>query len=247
MDFNFEIGSAESPKGHTFAYFTDMNDPSIIYVTYIVVFPISADIGKYVPPFLMNQFSQLDSNDLSAFAFPPIPEQFSSFDLLKEIVAFRSDDLIYAGYYNSSDPTNMLNIVQTITEKYSKVYNSILDTPDFIKTNVSEQELPSVNAVVYEIMSEKDKLNELSQLVSKFRFACETSNQNSIIESEKDILLLSRYLPDRYDLTKVVGVLKQNDAKSAKLAELYIQRCFHLAQEEYSEVAKLENIINDLE
>jgi hypothetical protein len=87
----------------------------------------------------------------------------------------------------------------------------------------------------------------LSQLISKFRFACETSNQNSIIESEKDILLLSRYLPDRYDLTKVVEVLKQNDAKSAKLADLYIQRCFHLAQEEYSKVAKLENIIKDLE
>ena len=92
-----------------------------------------------------------------------------------------------------------------------------------------------------------DKLNELSQLVSKLRFACETSNQDTMIESEKDILLLSRYLPERYDLNRVVEVLKQNDAKSAKLAELYIQRCFHLAQEEYSEVAKLEDIIKDLE
>ena len=57
MDLNFEIGSAESPKGHSFVYFTDMNNPSVIFATYIVVLPVSADIGKYVPPFLMNQFS----------------------------------------------------------------------------------------------------------------------------------------------------------------------------------------------
>ena len=247
MDLNFEIGSAESPKGHSFVYFTDMNNSSVIFVTYIVVLPVSADIGKYVPPFLMNQFSQLDSNDFSAFAFPPIPEKFSSLEKLKELADFRSDDLIYAGFNNSSDSTNMLNIVQSITEKYSKLYTSTSSTNEISSTNILEHELPTINDVVYEMMSEKDKLNELSQLISKLRFAYETSNHDAMIESEKDILLLSRYLPDRYDLNRVVEVLKQNDAKSAKLADLYIQRCFHLAQEEYSEVAKLENIIKDLE
>ena len=247
MDLNFEIGSAESPKGHSFVYFTDMNNQSIIFVTYIVVLPISADIGKYVPPFLMNQFSQLDSNDFSAFAFPPIPEQFSSLEKLKKLASLRSDDLIYGGLNNSSDSTSMLNIVQSITEKYSKSCTSLSSINEISSTNFSEHELPTINDVMYEMMNEKDKLNELSQLVSKLRFACETSNQDSIAESEQDILLLSRYLPDRYDLNRVVEVLKQNDAKSAKLADLYIQRCFHLAQEEYSEVAKLENIIKDLE
>ena len=245
MDLNFEIGSPESPKGHAFVYFTDINDISKIFVTYIIVLPISADIGKYVPPFLMNQFSQLDSSDFSAFAFPPIPESFSSIDLLKKIANLRSDDLIYAGYNNSTDSTNMLNIVQNITEKYSKSYADISKNHELPNQEINE--LPSINDVVYEMMSEQDKLNELSKLVSKFRFAYETSNKDSIIESERDILVLSKYLPERYDLNRVVDVLKQNDDKSAKLADLYIQRCFYLAQEEYSEVAKLEKIIKELE
>ena len=171
----------------------------------------------------------------------------ANFLLLKKLASLRSDDLIYAGFNNSSDSTSMLNIVQSITEKYSKSCTSLSSINEISSTNFSEHELPTINDVMYEMMNEKDKLNELSQLVSKLRFACETSNQDSIAESEQDILLLSRYLPDRYDLNRVVEVLKQNDAKSAKLADLYIQRCFHLAQEEYSEVAKLENIIKDLE
>ena len=110
---------------------------------------------------------------------------------MKKLASLRSDDLIYAGFNNSSDSTSMLNIVQSITEKYSKSYTSLSSTNEISSTNFSEHELPTINDVMYEMMNEKDKLNELSQLVSKLRFACETSNQDSIAESEQDILLLS--------------------------------------------------------
>ena len=54
MDLIFQKGSKESPKGHALLYFTNKDNPSEIWATYIITLPIEVDIKKYMPPFLVN-------------------------------------------------------------------------------------------------------------------------------------------------------------------------------------------------
>ena len=57
MDLSFEIGDRNFPKGHALLYFVDsLGD---WYATYIVLLPVTVDVSKYVPPFLMNQVDDL--------------------------------------------------------------------------------------------------------------------------------------------------------------------------------------------
>ena len=70
MDIVFDRGSKEEPKGHALLYFRSRSSLEEIWVTYTVILPITVDVTKYVPPFLMNQVGELGPKELSAFAFP---------------------------------------------------------------------------------------------------------------------------------------------------------------------------------
>ena len=70
MDFTFERGSADNPRGHALIYFQSFHDAGELLATYLVVLPIQVDVSKYVPPFLMNQLGEMGAKELSAFAFP---------------------------------------------------------------------------------------------------------------------------------------------------------------------------------
>ena len=50
----FDIGHEDSPRGHALIYFQDSLN-SKIYASYVILLPITVDVSKYVPPFLMNQ------------------------------------------------------------------------------------------------------------------------------------------------------------------------------------------------
>ena len=54
MELNFEIGDPSQPRGHALLYFTDSSNGQV-FATYVVLLPITVDVSKYVPPFLMNR------------------------------------------------------------------------------------------------------------------------------------------------------------------------------------------------
>ena len=80
MELKFEIGDSSQPRGHALLYFTDASSDKI-FATYVVLLPITVDVSKYVPPFLMNQVGDTVPGDMSAFAFPPAPEEIENIDL----------------------------------------------------------------------------------------------------------------------------------------------------------------------
>ena len=75
MSVEYHRGDWVRPKGHAFIYLRNSLDHEEVWATYVVVLPITVDLSKYVPPFLMNQIGEMDAKDLSAFAFPPAPER----------------------------------------------------------------------------------------------------------------------------------------------------------------------------
>ena len=73
MDFSFESGDPQQPRGHALLYFLDRSDPPKVYASYIIVLPITVDFSKYIPPFLASHIGNMPMSDCSAFSLPPMP------------------------------------------------------------------------------------------------------------------------------------------------------------------------------
>ena len=172
MDITFERGSKESPKGHAFVYFKSALGDEI-WCTYVVMLPISFDVAKYVPPFLMNQMGDLGPKDLSAFAFPPAPERLESYQYLQDLADIRDDDILYGGTYDSNDVASGMMAVSEAVQEYAGLYGQVMEAqqPATALGESSAEENLGINEVLYGLMSEPDKLNELTKLVGKLRFA----------------------------------------------------------------------------
>ena len=250
MDFTFDKGSQDSPKGHAILYFRSVDDHDQCWATYIVILPILVDVSKYVPPFLMNQMGEIGPTDLSAFAFPPAPEQVNGFGYIEELASGRDDDVLYGGTMNASDIPSALMVVNEAIAWYAQLYadNTAPET-ESDPSDVSIDALPGfgVNEVLYELMSDADKLGELTRQVGRLRDALKIGDRGLAEDTQQEIAILGHHLPDNHQITELVDAARSGDDTGAKLADLYLQRCFHLISEEYMKVGEVESQIRQLE
>jgi hypothetical protein len=251
MDLTFERGEATKPKGHALVYFTASDAPGQLWATYLIVLPITVDVTKYVPPFLMNQMGELGPKDLSAFAFPPSPEQIPNREHLDELAELRDDDILYGGALpgGTEDVAAAMFTVNEMLQAYSQLYAA--NAPASI-AEPEEAEDPDgggagVNEVLYGLMSESDRLGELTKLIGRLRYAVDGSEESLIRETEDEITVLEKHLPGDMQVPKLVAAVKTTDARGAQLAALYLQRSYHLVQEAFSELGAVEREIEELE
>tara|TARA_B100001142_G_C14326677_1_gene652567 strand:- start:1620 stop:2348 length:729 start_codon:yes stop_codon:yes gene_type:complete len=239
----FDIGNEDSPKGHALVYFKDSLG-SKIYASYVILLPITVDVSKYVPPFLMNQVGDFSADDMSAFAFPPAPEEVEDYDFLVQLAELRSDDLIDAGTFDGSDITSSMMKVNDLTQEYLDLYSDHLDTPQehVVSLNPSSE----VNDLMYSLMSENDRLTELTKLIGQMRYAIDSGEDKIIDETERDLFVLAAYFTETFQLSKLLSVAKKSGDLSATLTDLYLKRCFHLSREEYQQLGEVEDQISKL-
>ena len=240
MDLYFERGATEAPKGHALVYFRQRYDPESVMATYIIALPIKVDVSKYIPPMFASQMQGMTSQDLAGFAFPPLPEKFESLDLLRHLAETRDDDLIDGGTGDSNDPMGLIQLVNDLQQEYSRLWEQSLET-------VALPEASTVNELIYELMGEQDKLSELAKLVGKLRFASEGSDTSLMKETEDEISTLAKYLPEHYWISKLVETMEMPAASAAILAQLYLERCYKLHEEDYRRLQEVEQEIKRLE
>ena len=249
MDFTFERGSADSPRGHALIYFRNSQDSDEVLVTYLVIMPIHVDVSKYVPPFLMNQIGEMSPKELSAFAFPPAPEPVSGMDYVEGLADMREDDIIFGGSTTASDIGHMLGLVNDVITWYVDLYTEKAEA----RVPAPAEELPdggdglSVNDVLYGLMSDQDKLNELTRLVGRLRDAVGSGDVALSSETHTEIVTLGRHLPDNHQVGRLADAAASGGETAARLTNLYLQRCFHLLSEEYVMLGQVEDEIRSLE
>ena len=251
MSIDYHRGDWVRPKGHAFIYLRNSLDHEEVWATYVVVLPITVDLTKYVPPFLMNQIGEMDAKDLSAFAFPPAPERVSGYDAIERMAEVRDDDILYVGTHNPSDVTGALGRVSEAVQSYSEEYAQIAGSPtegsEATDDKDADVEELSVSDVLYGLMSDSDKLSELSKLIGRLRFAVDGSDDRLISETESEIALVANHLPQSHNITQLVEAVKSNDSRSAELADVYLQRSYHLVHEDYAKLTAIEGRIKELE
>ena len=244
MTLSFELGNIESPKGHALLYFKDSVQGDF-YATYIVLLPITVDVSKYVPPFLMNQVGEFGPGDMSAFAFPPAPEQVEGYDYLVDLAKKRQDDLLDGGEVTGTDVSSSMMKVNDVVQEYLELYEETYGTEALtLDESESASEL-HVNDVLYSMMTEPDRLNELTKLVGRMRFAVESGENSIVKEVESDINALSEYLPETFQIHRLLKWATAVSDESSHITDLYLQRCFHLSREEYKELGEIEAQISE--
>ena len=247
MSMNFEQGSLEQPRGHAILYF---RSPTAVLASYIVVLPLMVDFSKYIPPFMATQVKDAGLEQFSAFAMPPLPERVESYEALDNLASVRGDDLIFGGDIPSEDFLEAAQRVNDAVQSYAQLYRSrVRTTQEGATTEELEAGAPglSVGEVVYSMMSDRDKLGELTKLVGKLRFAIEGSDRRQMAEAKLEMQTLSKHLPDSYSIPRLIEVAESSVERGPHLTELYLERCYKLCDEDYLGLQKVEGAIREAE
>ena len=259
MDITFERGNRQRPKGHALAYFRVDTEPDRVYATYVITLPVQADLTKYVPPFLASHLGNLPLSDFSAFAMPPVPEPVDSLPELERLSQLRDDDLIYAGSTFSFDLPRMMESVTEVVQAYAQLCadffaGAVPERLSAAESNLSPGgESPEddtayrVSDVLFSLMSQPDKLAELSRLLGKLRFAQEGQDDATILEVSEEVTALARHLPEEFWLPNLLAAAQDASQRGVQLARLYLDRCFRLSAGDSGTARRLEEEIRSLD
>ena len=271
MDIQFEIGDPLRPRGHALLYFRVDTEPDNVYGTYIVTLPITADLTKYVPPFLAAHLGSGDTGPLAnfaAFAMPPMSELVEGgYDRLVQLANLRNDDLVFGGSMFSYDLARMMESVANAVQEYSDAWNEVAgSTAASIPADDAAIPLGSpgqssgtsdpddsdtgglgVNEVLWSFMSEGDRLAEMGRLLGRLRFAQEGNDATSIADITAEMTALGRHLPDEFSISTLVATAADTGPVAAQLAQLYLDRCYRLSSGDTEQVRRIEEAIRNLE
>ena len=251
MELQFEIGDPASPRGHAIVFFKEDSGLERVGASYIVILPVSVDIAKYVPPFLAGQIESLGSSDMSAFSFPPAPEQVEGGEEeLIKLAERRRDDLIFGGFHRLSDAANLMGMVGEITAEYRRLYDAArssrpqVGAADLQEAGAAGDESPeAVDDLVYGLMSEADLLTELTTLVGRLRYAIEGGDTDTSEDTETRIVAAGRHLPKNRRIDLLASAAAAKDEEASERAALYLERAYALFREDYRRVKSVEDRI----
>ena len=247
MDLTFDIGDSNRPKGHALVYFRDNLDSEKVYATYVVVFPLPVNIAKYVPPFLASTLGTASMADISSFPMPPVPEEVESYERLTQLAEARHDDLIYGGTHSETDVPSAMQTIGEIAQQYSEIWTQFDGSQIAAAIGEPSDAGLGVSEVMYSLLGGRDRLNELSKLVVKFRYAVEGQDQEMRREIDNELRTLARFMPEEYQIGKLIDAAMDSSSRGTRLAQLYVDRCYGLSDDDSDKVEHLEREIRALE
>jgi hypothetical protein len=104
-----------------------------------------------------------------------------------------------------------------------------------------------VEEVATAMLPERQRLAELSRLISQARYAIEVGDRAALERASRDLERITRSLPAKYRADQLVEAALRRDATGPRLAELYLQRAFKLADEDYIGIPPLDEQIRGLQ
>jgi hypothetical protein len=104
-----------------------------------------------------------------------------------------------------------------------------------------------VNEVLFGLMSENDKLGELSRLLGKLQFAQQGKDRNMVAEVIEEITALSRHLPTEFQVSDLLAAAQEATGRGSQLAQLYLDRCFRMSAGDANRVRELDQQIATLQ
>ncbi|GBD11772.1 hypothetical protein HRbin23_01449 [bacterium HR23] len=248
----FEYGDPDRPRGHAILYFQTADGRYL--ATYLVVLPVDVDFTRYMPPYLSAHLGGASALDLSCFAFPPMPEVVPHQEVLLQTAQQRNDDLIFGGDISPSDTMSAVARVAEVVQAYARAYQrwreqwpTVAPPAEASLTPEGKPSEEGVQEVLYGFMEERERLAELARLVGKMRFAVEGRDMKGVQEAEAEVKTLAKYLAQRYAIDRLLEAVKDPSPRGARLAQLYLERGWKLAEQDWEGAKALEERISAAE
>jgi len=241
-NLDFKYGNENSPKGHAIIYFEEYDE---LYASYVMDFPISGDLTKYIPEMFKDQ---IPDEEMTKMIFPPIPEKFvGNYENLYSLAKKREDDLIYGGSINSSDVTSSMSKLNSLANEYTDLTSS----KNFDDLDKLISEIPidkkEIDNHKYKDMNESDLLAEITKLIGKINFSKDNNEINEIDELKKEIKIISTIIPENRKIYKLLEYVDLSNPNSEDIITAYISRAYSLLNEDYIKVKELEDLLQKLE
>jgi hypothetical protein len=240
---HFERGDTNAPSGHAFLYFVPRGADHVL-ATYIVVPPVPIDLAKYVPPLIASSLAA--SGLLAQTTFFPVPPAPEELDLaaLRKLAELRGDDILVGGESRAVDLTSLITRVAEIGSAYAQAYQDAVSRET---TKEPETAAPAqVDALLYSLLSEGERLQELARRIGTLRYAVEGGNTALANETRAEMQAISAYLPDVYRAPELIEAAARMGPVGARLAQLYIERAYHVAGDAQDEIATMDAEIASL-
>lgn len=264
MSLRFELGDADTPRGHAILYARLSGSGERYVATYCVTLPITFSIGKYLPPMFAGQLSAEalgDGAEMSAMPIPPMLEDADSFEALRQMAEARDDDLCEIGTLLISDDTQRMTFAAEACADYGRLYaqyQARWPSPTAARdagtsgtgaasgsTGAPLAEMdPSI--VVASALPERDRLGEMARLISQARYAQDGHDQRLLEIVGGQLRMLASTLPEKYRADQLAEAALRPDEKGARLAALYLQRAYRLLDEDYISIPPIEQQIREL-
>ena len=241
MELTFELGDATAPRGHALVYFRAPDGR--LLATYVVVPPISIELGKYLPSLFAAQMPALSLPQNAAMPLPPLPEPVDSHAELERLARLRADDLVDAGPLAAGGPEQLLYAAANAAQAYAERYQAYVESaPAALE---QQPTLPEIDAedVFLQLMSDRDRLSELARRTGQLRYAVEGGDSAGIAEATEAMERVGRYLASKYRVEELIVAARGPGARGQRLADLYLQRAYKLAAEEFDALAALDAAI----
>lgn len=247
MNLTFERGDESRPRGHAVLYFTTGAAERIL-ATYIIVPPIPMNLAKYLPAMFASALPVGD-DATRPVPLPPVPEEVSGRGFLQRLAEMRDDDLIFGGSVYNDDLQRLMLETGYASEAYLALYQKHADTVVEPVREVEahqEQELDPA-AAVYAVMSEGQRLAELTKFVGTLRESAERRDARSIAETTGEMKALLATLPAKYRGDQLLQASLDPTPRGRELCGLLLERAYALHHEEYLNVGRIDGLISDLE
>lgn len=251
----FRSGDPERPRGHALVFFRDSEHADSVWATYLVVAPIKMDLGKYIPAAFASQFAgQLGAVGPSAYPLPPVPEKFEGgLAALERLAELRGDDVIDGGTLRMSDPLYALQPVTDIGQQYAEVCAAFFDRQPLHEpaTATSVDRPPSggaldVDDLLLQVMPDSEKVGRLARLTGTLRYGVEGGDTRLVNDTVAEMERVGRHLADKFRSAELIAAARSAEPHSAQLAELFLERCYRLVDEDYAAMADLDSRIQQL-
>jgi hypothetical protein len=254
VDLNFERGDASRPIGHAFLYFAHGSDQDQeVQATYLIVPPVAIEFSKYVPPLLA---SSLGASGLMAqttfLPIPPFPEAIR-LDVLRRLARLRGDDVLMERTGPMQDAASLMGRVAEIGEAYARAYQGGLDSADeperTDEPERADQDQDSMNglAVLYSMLSEHERIEEIARKVGTLRYAVEGGDPALVQITRAEIRAVGAYLPATYRVDELVASASRPGPVGERLAQLYVDRGYKLCDANFSAMRAIDEEIASLQ
>ena len=247
----FELGDSERPRGHAILFFRDPGERDRVWATYLVIPPIAMDLSKYVPPLLAAQLPAGLAGMTgvpNVYPLPPFPEAVGSLDEVKSLAEARNDDLLDGGVLPTSDLPRLMLAVSEAGERYTALYEQAQSraraTAPVAEKPAGESGDIDVDVILLDVMTPSEKIGKLAKSLGTLRYAVEGGDGVLARETLAEMQKVARRLEPKFRTEELLAAAQEPGPRGELLAQLYVERCYKLANEDYAGVAELERRIS---